>query len=234
MASTMNAPAEQSVICSGLPAVTLGAWGTLVQRDLDMRDKYFLELPQQAWEDLARRHLQQAKNVRAAMRWLDMIDGRRQMYIKPTFHNAIEQRVYSDLALYKDLNDEAGKYGSDAEELLPQLEAAIMATPKAWRLNAYKVEQQDKAELPGKNKAAAKIQAAWRGHVVRDECEWTTCAWCMCHGVSTYRIPESYVVRYHPTQTSYDAYLCKECCCMGILSLELDNCFPHEGNAWEI
>jgi hypothetical protein len=225
---TMKTSAEQSVICSGLPTVTLGAWGTLVQQDLDMRDKYFLELPQHAWEDLARRHLQQAKNVRAAMRWLDMIDSRRHTYIKPTFHDPIKQCEYSDLALYKDLIDEAGKYGTDADELLPELDAAIMATPKAWRLNAYKIELKDKEELPGKIAAVVKIQAAWRGYIIRDQWEYMSCAWCLCHGVSAYRIPDSYVVRYHPTMTSYNAFLCKDCCDAGLRSLEIDGCFPHE------
>lgn len=214
----------------GTPAVKQGErWGDYVLYVEECRDRRFLEMPQQEWAELVRNHLQQARNVRAAMRWVDMLETRRKFYIKPRFHEAISYKTECDtLGLYRDLTEEAGKYGSDAEEMLLELDAEIMKTPQAWRLHAYKLLRKDAEELPGKNAAASKIQAAWRGHVVRDECVWTTCGWCMCHGVSTYTVPDSYLVRYHPTRVSYVGFLCKDCCEEAIECLETNGCLPHE------
>jgi hypothetical protein len=164
----------------------IGRWGNVQTKHEETVYKYWLEMPQEKWENGARNHLKTTKNVRAAMRWVDHVQALRQTYIPAQPYRPIRVRRYgnldADYLLLEDMLEEPEKYGNEIQELMDDIVGKLMSSPKAWRVNALIRREQQKQAIP----KLIKFQALWRGHRVRCEAHWTSCANCLCHKVSIY------------------------------------------------
>jgi hypothetical protein len=164
----------------------IGRWGNVQTKHEETVYKYWLEMPQDKWENGARNHLKTTKNVRAAMRWVDHVQALRQTYIPAQPYRPIRVRRYgnldADYLLLEDMLEEPEKYGNEIQELMDEIVGKLMSSPKAWRVNALIRREQQKQAIP----KLIKFQALWRGHRARCSAHWTSCANCLCHKVSIY------------------------------------------------
>ena len=174
----------------------LGRWGNHQVAYEEEKYKFWLDMTQERWENGARNHLKTSKNVRAAMRWVDHVQALRQTYVPAQQYRPIRVRRFgnldADYLLLEDMLEEPEKYGNEIQELMDDIVAKLMNSPKAWRVNAIILREQQKQIIP----TLIKFQALWRGHHVRCSAHWTSCANCLRHTVSIYGPPDRRVCRH--------------------------------------
>jgi hypothetical protein len=176
-----------------------GSWGDY-QMEEEMRvNSRWLGMADEKWEDYARRQIRYAKNVNAAMRWVDRMSNMRKTHFHPQpkcesspIKRVQHEPLHTKFLVLQDMVDEPWKYGDDVCETLA-LEEELMKTPKAWRVHAMWInwaeeekEEQNKYQEIRSMSALIKFQALVRGHQTRCRNGWTSCAHCLCHRVSTW------------------------------------------------
>lgn len=140
--------------------------------------------------------------------WGDYVEG--YMY-EPDPELVYTEKQYTGFHVWKDMADEPWKYGGDMQVWL-DLDDELKQAPGHWRLEGYWTEREieiswirleellwkawDECQARRGN-AAARIQALWRGHMVRNQTCWRDCCMCLAHHVS-------------PIYTNV-GYMCSEC-----------------------
>lgn len=172
-------------------------WGDFQVKEDERAIHRWLAMPEDRWQDYTRRQIRYAKNVSAAVRWVNRITTKREQYIPeqpvPDPIRRVEHEpLHTDFLTLQDMADEPWKYGDDVFETL-ELEEKINKTPKAWRVHALWLRKaQDDANEDEKTVygravvGMIKFQALVRGHQTRCRNGWTSCAHCLCHRVSTW------------------------------------------------
>lgn len=126
-----------------------------------------------------------------ALIWVDTIDKMRQRRkCRSDVCQILSDPEEEKLNLWRDMVTEPEKYGDDIVEVL-ELEKELMEGPKRWRVAAFWHRLQAESDLMELKRigtdSAVKIQAAWRGHQVRDTQEKLNCGCCLARKISPYR-----------------------------------------------
>ena len=103
---------------------------------------------------------------------------------------------WAEYRMWLDMVNEPEKYGEDIDCFM-ELDEHLTASNARWRLNAEWLRQEaafEEAEECRKVlEAAIKIQAAFRGHLVRDTQVCLNCEHCLAHTVSPYTVSGEHV-----------------------------------------
>jgi hypothetical protein len=159
------------------------SWGDWMVEEDDRQKNYYLNLSNSEWEELVKKHLRNFKgDIRSAVAWVQRVQQAR---ITRASARA-EERPYekpSDLditfRLWKDMIEEPWKY-DDWEEWL-DMDRQLRNSKKRWRVAAFWQNKQDEADRQILEEMATRIQAAWRGHQLRDTHPQLNCPICLAH-----------------------------------------------------
>jgi hypothetical protein len=175
----------------------IGRWGDYQVEEDERVNHRWLAMPEERWQEYCRRQIRYAKNVNAAMRWVDRMNTKRRAYIpaQPTpdpIRYTTHEPLHVKFLVLQDYVDEPWKYGDEVCETIA-LEEELKQTPKAWRVHAMWLRKEEEEKQQEEKDAEArayesivKFQALVRGHQTRCRNGWTSCAHCLCHRVSTW------------------------------------------------
>jgi hypothetical protein len=167
-------------------------WGDFQTKEDERLNHRWVAMPEDRWQDYTRRQIRYAKNVSAAVRWVNRMTTKREQYIptQPFYPIRVVEHepLHTDFLTLEDMADEPWKYGDDVFETI-ELEEKLNKTPKAWRVHALwlrKAKEDEKTLYEECIPKLVKFQALVRGHQTRCRNGWTSCAHCLCHRVSTW------------------------------------------------
>jgi hypothetical protein len=144
----------------------------------------FLRMSEEQWKGFAKKAIAERRgrgNLRPLLNWLDSMEEKRASQPKASTTpvvrdmdpDAVMFRVWKDMVL------EPAKYGPEDWQDWVVMDAQLKAGPKRWRIAAFWREMDDAEEARVREASATRIQAAWRGHVVRDTQEGLNCEDCL-------------------------------------------------------
>ena len=181
------------------------SWGDWLVAEDERRRDYYLNLSDAEWEEVARNHLRSYRgDIRAAVAWVDRVSARRVARAK-AMAEALRpvQPTALDITFqaWKDMVEEPWKYGEDDWAEWLAMDEELEKSPKRWRVAAFWQAKQDEADKVARAafvqmlvdaqarfvaRMATRIQAAWRGHRVRDIQPQLNCGICLKHTPSPY------------------------------------------------
>lgn len=203
-------PVRTSTHCRPLPPKMLSGmntrryWGDwMVQLDED-RSQRVLRMSDAEWKEHAKAVITNTRgrgDLRPVMTWLVAMDAKRAEFKTAAEARPVARDMDPDAVafrLWKDMILEPAKYGDEDWEEWLQMDAQLRCGPKRWRMAAFWLELEEEEKARVRELYATRIQAAWRGHHVRDVTPGLNCEGCLARKVS-------------PKQFS-GKHLCGGCC----------------------
>jgi hypothetical protein len=174
------------------------SWGDWMVAEDVRRKEFYLNLSNEEWQTVAKNHLRSfIGDIRAAMAWVARVQGDRDARAKaqaeartPDIPTALDITFRA----WKDMVEEPWKYGDDEWEDWFAMDEELWNSPKRWRVAAFWQEKQDAidaveraafrqmlvdAQARFEHRMATRIQAAWRGHELRDTHKQLNCGLCL-------------------------------------------------------
>ena len=159
----------------------MASWGDMM---LD-EDRAVLTMTNADWWVYLRTYINTFKGpVIKAMIWVDKVDKMRaRLSSRTDVCRALPDPEEDMYRLWLNMVSEPEKYGDDIGDVL-EMEKELMLTSKRWRVAAYWSRAQYALNDAKEEEQATKIQAAWRGHLVRDSQEKLNCGFCLARKIS--------------------------------------------------
>ena len=161
----------------------MASWGDMM---LD-EDRKVLTMTNADWWVYLREYIntyQPRRDVIKAMIWVDKVDKMRaRLQCCTDVCRALPDPEEDMYRLWLNMVSEPEKYGDDIVDVL-EMEKKLMLTSKRWRVAAYWSRAQYALNDAEEEAQATKIQAAWRGHQVRDTQEKLNCGFCLARKIS--------------------------------------------------
>lgn len=178
-------------------------WGDwMVQLDED-RTERIVRMTDAEWKACAKQAIIDNRgrgDLRVVLNWMDAMEAKRAAFKT----KAAAPLIVRDMSppavtfrVWRDMIQEPAKYGdADWEEWL-LMDHELRCGPGRWRVAAFWLEQEEEENARLRAFYATRIQAAWRGHRVRDITPGLNCEGCLAHKIS----PKQFC----------GMYLCKGC-----------------------
>lgn len=160
-------------------------WGDWMVEEDETKSQRFLRMPEAQWKECARKAIAENRgrgDLRPVLNWLDSMEDKRAAFqtktaapliVRDTSPAAVTFRIWKEMIL------EPAKYGdADWDEWL-EMNSHLMDSPGRWRVGAFWAELDAEEEARLRAFYATRIQAAWRGHRVRDTQEGLNCEDCL-------------------------------------------------------
>lgn len=182
------------------------SWGDWMVEEDNMRRDYFLNLSDEEWKVVVERHLAAHKdNVRPALAWVERVQRTRVARAEARAMDALcQKKTALDITFgaWKDMIEEPWRYGDNDWAEWLEMDYQLRNSPKRWRVDAFWQKKQDEADEESRkafiqmlvdakthfdNRMATRIQAAWRGHQLRDTHPQLNCSRCLAHKPAEYR-----------------------------------------------
>ena len=173
---------------------TVRRWGDWTVQDDEDRTEHLLRMTDAQWNEYAKRAITGNRgrgDLRPVLNWIDATEARRAeaRAVAPTqvappknmSPNAVMFRVWKDMA------SEPSKYGDDDWEEWVAMDKQLRSGPGRWRIEAFWNEQEEMEAPRRLAYYATRIQAAWRGHQVRDTQIGLSCEDCLARTLSPQR-----------------------------------------------
>ena len=192
------------------------SWGDWSVAEDERKRDYYLNLSDTEWDELVKTHLQSYRgDIRAAMAWVDRVSARRVARAKAAAEarNPVQPSALDiTFQAWKDMVEEPWKYGDEDWAEWLAMDEELHNSHKRWRVTAFWQSKQDEADRIARaafhqmlvdaqarfeHRMATRIQAAWRGHALRDSHAQLNCGICLAH------VPCQSKVR--------GVYACKDC-----------------------
>jgi hypothetical protein len=189
----------------GVRSATPLLWsGLLMNEEIDSMTEH-MATPFSQWAAHVQSLLAATQDRAATLRWVRKVEKLRAGFAKSRqsqqrYGVEPEQPTPEDreFDLWVDYCDEPAKYGEVWERWM-EIDEKLLSGSKRWRRSAYWLKRQavdDATEEEFRRyAAAARIQAAVRGHQVRRNTAWRDCCMCLAHTVSPLRTEKGYMCR---------------------------------------
>lgn len=158
-------------------------WGDLIYESDVQQDARFVNMSENEWKALVKRHLASCQDLKRAMAWIEHIESKR---IKTTEEEEPEPEYAADLRLFRDMIMEPSKYGDDIDMVL-DIEQKLLNGPARWRVAAAWAEDENRPEFmepAPRDLAIRRIQALVRGVLARKNAPSMDCSNCLAHAPS--------------------------------------------------
>lgn len=164
-------------------------WGDWMLAEDNRRKDYYLNLSDTEWEQMVKNHLRNFKgDLRAALNWVERVQQARIARAAAKAEERPREKP-SELditfRLWKDMIEEPWKYGDEDWSEWLVMDTQLRNSKKRWRVAAFWQKKQDEADeaayIQLLEDMATRIQAAWRGHQVRDTQPQFNCGLCLAH-----------------------------------------------------
>jgi hypothetical protein len=188
------------------------SWGDWMIEEDTRRREYFLNLSNEEWENVVRQHLAAHKvNLRPALAWTERVQQQRLNRAEAKRQDTLpEARTTADIMLgaWKDMVEEPWKYSDEDWSEWLEMDESLQTSSKRWRVAAFWQKKQDEADEVARkafiqvlvdaktrfdNRMAIRIQAAWRGHKVRDTQPQLSCGKCLARAPARYENNGTYM-----------------------------------------
>lgn len=161
------------------------SWGDWMLEVDNRKKNYYLDLPTEQWEAGVKTYLRNYKgDLRSAVAWVERVQTQRAARAKP---EVVKREPLSELDLtfnvWKDMVEEPWKYGDNDWEEWLEMDAQLWRSSKRWRLAAFWQKRQDENDLA----LVTRIQAAWKGHALRNSHPQLNCGKCLAHTPCRYK-----------------------------------------------
>lgn len=182
------------------------SWGDWMTEEDNKRRDYFLDLSNEEWTAVVDKHLAAHKdNVQPALAWVQRVGRTRAARAEARAMDRIhEEKTELDIAFgaWKDMIEEPWRYGDNDWAEWLELDEQLRNSPKRWRVEAFWQKKQDEVDEESRkafvqmlvdaktrfdNRMATRIQAAWRGHQLRDTHPQLNCNKCLTHKPAQYK-----------------------------------------------
>lgn len=186
------------------------SWGDWMIEDDNKRRDYFLNISDAEWKVVVERHLAAHKdNVRPALAWVERIQRIRVARAESRAMDAVmvaqrEKKTELDMTfnVWKDMIEEPWRYGDNDWAGWLEMDDQLRNSSKRWRVDAFWQKKQDEADEESRkafiqmlvdaksafdNRMATRIQAAWRGHQLRDTHPQLNCGECLVRTACRYK-----------------------------------------------
>lgn len=181
------------------------SWGDWMIEEDNKRRDYYLNLSDEEWKTVVERHLANNKaNVRPALAWVERVQRQRVARAEARQQLPREKKTALDITFgaWKDMIEEPWRYGDNDWAEWLEMDQQLRNSPKRWRVDAFWQKKQDEADEASRkafiqmlvdaksrfdNRMATRIQAAWRGHRVRDTHPQLNCSRCLGHVPAQYK-----------------------------------------------
>lgn len=162
-------------------------WGDwMVEMDED-RSHRILRMTDAEWKEFARKTIAGNRgrgDLRPVLNWLDTMEEKRAEFKSRVVTLAPVRNPDPTFRAWRDMILEPAKYGSEDWTLWLQWNEELLAGPGRWRVSAFWAEIDAKEEARLREECAIRIQAAWRGHAVRDSTPGLNCQGCLARVIS--------------------------------------------------
>jgi hypothetical protein len=161
------------------------SWYDLMVAEEETQMDQRVLMTESEWKEEAKRIVRSwTGDLRTCINYLDDMDARRTAVASGSTAQPAVPLTEDELnwRVWKDMMAEPWKYGADIGEWM-ELDAKVRAGPKRWRADAvwWEIVREIEEE---ESSAAAKIQAAWRGHQSRyATAPRFNCSRCLAHEV---------------------------------------------------
>ena len=163
----------------------------MIQEDED-RSYRFLRMEDATWKKYAVHAIAANRSrgdLRPLLNWLDAMEDRRAAYqaeAKPSSVRIVKAMDSAALMfrLWKDMVLEPAKYGVEDWAEWMEMDQQLRCGPGRWRVGAFWAELDDEEAARVREFFATRIQAAWRGHHVRDTTPGLNCEECLARTFS--------------------------------------------------
>ena len=169
-------------------------WGDWMLAEDNRRKDQYLNLSDTEWEQMVKNHLRNFKgDIRSALNWVERIQHARIARAAAKAEERPREKP-SELditfRLWKDMIEEPWKYGDEDWPQWLEMDTELRNSKKRWRVAAFWQKKQDEADeaayIQLLEDMATRIQAAWRGHQLRDTHPQLNCSMCLAHKPSKY------------------------------------------------
>jgi hypothetical protein len=179
----------------GVEGVQMNWYDIVAPRGADDR---YTEMEEADWSEFKTELYVNAKGrdaVMAACEFAERVDALRRARVVQ--QQAKEMPNYwAEFRMWLDMVNEPAKYGDDIVDFT-EIDDKLAVSAARWRLNAEWLRKEDELKEAEESirvvEAATKIQAAFRGHLVRDLQMCLNCEHCLSHRISPYTVAGEHV-----------------------------------------
>jgi hypothetical protein len=168
-------------------------WGDWMLEEDNRKKNFYLNLSDSEWENGVKSYLRNYKgDLRSALAWVERVQQQRvERAMAKAEERPQEKPTELDITfgVWKDMVEEPWKYSDDDWAEWLEMDAQLWNSPKRWRLAAFWQKRQDEADL----ELVTRIQAAWRGHNLRNTHPQLNCAKCLAHTPCRYKDGGAYL-----------------------------------------
>ncbi len=175
-------------------------WGDwMLENDAAEKNEY-LQMTDETWKVAKRNYIRSTSgDLRHAMDWVDRIEKQRQQAVQPSAAQITADKPDLLFRVWQDMVDEPWKYGDEDWKEWLEMDTELASASGRWRRAAYWLGKQHEEDARAKFQAertkseeefrtrramAVVIQAAVRGHLVRNHATFRDCCMCLAHRIS--------------------------------------------------
>lgn len=162
-------------------------WGDMMIQQEETLVDAILRMTDAEWKECAKQAIINNRgrgDLRPLLNRLDAMDARRAEFAA----RAAAPLIVRDMSpaavtfrVWRDMIQEPAKYGDDDWEEWLVMDRELRCGPGRWRVDAFWLDLEAEQQARLRQFYATRIQAAWRGHRVRDSTPGLNCEGCLAH-----------------------------------------------------